>query len=71
MATQTFFDAYPVKVNQNSCIYLPAKFLEWIGAKEDTQLEIQCALGKHGAFIFVVNPEHQKAWMREQKKKGA
>ena len=71
MATQTFFDPYPVKVNQNSCIYLPAKFLEWINAQENTELHIQCAVGKHGQFIYLVNPAQQKEWVKEQKKKGA
>ena len=65
MTTQTFFVAYKARINQNNCIYLPDKFREWIEAQEGDEIEIQCALGKHGQFLFVSNAKQQRKWKRE------
>ena len=60
MATELFFEPYPTTVNANQAIFLPQLFLKWLEVTDGDKLEMQCAKGKHGVFIYIRNPKQQK-----------
>ena len=61
----------PVKRKQNAnlAIHLPAAFWAHMEYQDADELVVQCAVGKHGPFVYLVNPRQQRRWVRELKAK--
>lgn len=53
----------------NLAIQLPASFWAHLEYNDGDEVTVQCAVGKHGAFIYIVNPRQQKRWQKELKEK--
>jgi hypothetical protein len=59
--------------NTNLSIHLPSAFwahLEYLDEEDgEDELVVQCAIGRHGPFIYIVNPRQQKRWQKKLREK--
>jgi len=63
----------PVKRQKpaNLAVHIPASFWAHLEAADDTEVVVQCAIGKYGPLVYIVNPQQQRRWQKEMKEKDA
>ena len=60
----------PVKRQKpaNLAMHIPSSFWAHLEANDDTEVVVQCAIGRHGPLVYIINPAQQKRWKKELKK---
>jgi hypothetical protein len=50
--------------------HIPASFWAHLEAEDGQDIKIQCAIGRHGPLIYIINPVQQRRWQKEMKAAG-
>lgn len=51
----------------NLTVHVPASFWAHLEAKDGEEVIVQCAIGRHGPLVYIVNPQQQKSWKKRKK----